>query len=71
MLGRCYEIEAIEPFDPKQLKRALKGVRAEVLKRDFPLSVEELRRRLSLKAGDDRRLAFTKIGADYWTIRLK
>lgn len=71
VLGRCYEIDCIEPFDPKGLKRALKGLRGEVLKRDFPLSVEELRRKLALKAGDEVRLAFTKIGAEYWTIRLK
>lgn len=71
VLGRVYAVERIEPYDPKGLKRALKGVRVELLKRDFPLTIEELRRRLGVKAGDDERLAFTKIGTEYWTIRLK
>ena len=70
-LVRLLPVESVEPYDPKRLKRSLKGVRAEVLKRDFPLSQEELMRRLGLRAGSDLRLAFTKIGNDYWAIRLK
>ena len=70
-LVRLLPIETIEPYDPQRLKRALKGARAEVLKRDFPLAQEELMRRLGLRAGSDLRLAFTKIGNDYWAIRLK
>ena len=53
------------------LKRELKGREAEVLKRDFPLAAEELMRRLGLHAGAGLRLAFTKIGNDFWVIRLK
>lgn len=71
ILGRIYEIAAIEPFDPKQLKKSLKGQKAELLKRDFPMQIEELRRRIGVQAGNDLRLAFTKIGTSYWTIRLK
>lgn len=71
VLGRVMAIEAIEPYDPKRLKRELKGRRIEVLKRDFPLPNDELRRRLGVREGSEMRLAFTKIGADYWTIRLK
>ena len=71
VLGRIYEIERIEPYDPKGLKRALKGSKAELLKRDFPVAIEELRRRLGVVAGNEKRLAFTKIGASYWTIWLK
>ena len=48
-----------------------KGRGAEGLKRDFPLPAEELMRRLGLHAGGDLRLAFTKSGGDFWTIRLK
>ncbi|MBQ5619703.1 MAG: SAM-dependent methyltransferase, partial [Alistipes sp.] len=70
-LGRIYEIERIEPYDPKGLKRTLKGRKAELLKRDFPVAIEELRRRLGVAPGDEKRLAFTKIGASYWTIWLK
>ncbi len=71
LLGRIEEIERIEPFDPRALKRELKGLGVELLKRDFPHSVEEVRRRTGLRAGSDRRIALTKIGGACWTIRLK
>lgn len=71
VLGRSEAIEAIERFNPKLLKRALKGHRVELLKRDFPIGIEELRQRLAVKPGGEMRLAFTKIGEEYWTIRLK
>lgn len=71
VLGRIEAIEAIERFNPKLLKRALKGHRVELLKRDFPIGIEELRQRLAVKPGGEMRLAFTKIGEEYWTIRLK
>ena len=71
VLGRVFAIECIEPYDPKRLKRELKGRGAEVLKRDFPLAAEELMRRLGLHPGAELRLAFTKIGNDFWVIRLK
>lgn len=71
VLGRVWAIERIEPYDPKGLKRSLKGCTAELMKRDFPLRIEELRQRLGVRAGSGVRLAFTKIGAAYWTIRLK
>ena len=58
MLGRTFAVESIEPYDPKRLKRELKGRGAEVLKRDFPLAAEELMRRLGLHAGAGLRLAF-------------
>ncbi len=71
VLGRVFAVERIEPYDPKRLKRELKGRGAEVLKRDFPLAAEELMRRLGLHPGAELRLAFTKIGNDFWVIRLK
>ena len=70
-LVRLLPVERIEPYDPRRLKRELKGRRAEVFKRDFPLAAEELMRRLGVRAGSDLRIAFTKIGNDYWAIRLK
>ena len=70
-LVRLLPIESIEPYDPRQLKRRLKGSRVEILKRDFPLGQEELMRRLGVHAGNDHRMAFTKIGSDYWTVHLK
>ena len=71
VIGRILEIEEIQPFDPKKLKHQWKGHGAEILKRDFPLRPEELMRRLGLHPGNELRLAFTKIGNDFWAIRLK
>lgn len=71
VLGRVMEIASIEPYDPKRLKKALNGCGVEIMKRDFPLRIEELTKRLGVHAGDDIRLAFTKIGRDFWAIRLK
>lgn len=70
-IGRVFAIERIEPFDPRRLKRTLKGCGAELMKRDFPLAAEELARRLGVHAGSDVRLAFTKIGTGFWVVRLE
>ena len=71
VIGRVLPIESIEPYDPKRLKRTLKGRGIEILKRDFPLPPDELMRRLGAHPGSDVRMAFTKIGNDFWAIRLK
>lgn len=71
ILGRWLPIERIDPFDPKRLKRTLKGERVELFKHDFPIPLVELRKRLGVKEGNTHRLAFTKIGPNYWTIHLK
>ena len=71
VIGRVSPIESIEPYDPKRLKRGLKGRGVEILKRDFPLPPDELMRRLGAHPGADLRMAFTKIGNDFWAIRLK
>ena len=71
VIGRVLPIESIEPYDPKRLKRTLKGRGIEILKRDFPLPPDELMRRLGAHPGADLRMAFTKIGNDFWAIRLK
>lgn len=71
VIGRVLPIEAIESYDPKRLKRGLKGRGVEILKRDFPLPPDELMRRLGAHPGADVRMAFTKIGNDFWAIRLK
>lgn len=70
-MGRVLEIERIEPYDPKQLKRQLKGRKGEILKRDFPFAAEEIAKRTGLRPGNDLRLAFTKTDNRLWTIHLK
>lgn len=71
LLARALPVRSIEPFDPKQLKRTLRGAGAELLKRDFPLPAEEIARRLGLHPGSDLRLAFTQIGSRRWVILLE
>ena len=71
LIGRLYEIERIEPFDPKALKREMKGRRAQLLKRDFPLATERLVAMTGIKEGGSEKMAFTSIGGEYLVIRLK
>ena len=71
VLGKVFAIEAVEPYDPRRLRRELSGRGATILKRDFPLSADEIMRRTQLRPGDDVRLAFTKIDGRFWTVRLK
>ena len=69
--GRTMEIASVAAFDPKELRRRLRGTGAEVLLRDFPLPLDELYARTGLRPGRQRRLAFTRIAGRMWTIELK
>lgn len=71
VLGRVFEIESIEPYDPKRLKRELKGRGVEIFKRDLRLSIDEVMKRTGCHAGSEIRLAMTKIEDKHWVIRLK
>jgi hypothetical protein len=65
------EIERIVPFDIKSLKRELKGQKVDIMLRDFPLSIEQVRTRCSLLCGEQRKIALTRIGGKCYTIFLK
>jgi hypothetical protein len=69
--ARIFEIESIEPYRPKELKRKWKGVGVEIMKRDTPLSIDGVRRATSARAGMDKIVALTTIGGDTWVINLK
>lgn len=71
VIGRIYEIERIEPFDPKALKREMKGRRVQLFKRDFPLATERLMAMTGIKEGGSAKMAFTTICGEYLVIRLK
>lgn len=71
VIGRIYEIESIEPFEPKRLKREMKGRKMQILKRDFPLSTERLMAMTGLKEGGSGRVAFTTVGTNFLSIKLK
>ncbi len=69
--AKVYEIERIERYNPKQLKKEFKGVGVEILKRDTQLSIEAVRKVTSMRAGSERMMAITAIGSDIWVIHIK
>ena len=71
VLGRVFAVERIESYDPRWLKRELKGHGAEIFLRDFPVAQAELLRRLGLHPGCDVRLLFTRVGRECLTVRLR
>ena len=71
VLGRVEEIARIEPFDMKALKRELKGVGTDITMRDFPHSLDEVRRRTGMRSGNEQRLALTRVEGKCYTIFLK
>ena len=71
VLGRVERIARIEPFDIKRLKKELKGQGLDIILRDFPIGVDELRRRTSTRTGTTHRLALTKIHGKSYTIFLE
>ena len=71
ILGRVEEIEKIEKFDPKALKRELRGVGVDILVREFPMSVDQVRQRTGMRSGAERRIALTRIKGQAYTIFLK
>ncbi|NTW55079.1 MAG: methyltransferase domain-containing protein [Chlorobaculum sp.] len=64
--GRSFRIEACRPFRPKSFRKDLSELgiaNAAVQRRDFPLSVEELRKRYKIGESSERFLFFTKDGS--------
>ena len=52
--GRRFQITAISSMNKRELKEALKGMnRANIAVRNFPLSVDQLRKKLKLKDGGE------------------
>ncbi len=74
IMGKVLEIETMEPFDPKELKRRLRtsGIKnIDILKRDFPLSAADIARQLGIREGGTTRIAFTRAANKLWQITLK
>jgi hypothetical protein len=67
---RVYEIESVERYRPKELKRKYRGCGVEILKRDTRLAVEEVRRAMGARAGCEYLLAVTTIEDDNWIMEL-
>ncbi len=52
--GRTFRLSAVSSFNKKELRQALAGIdKANLAVRNFPMTVEELRRKLKLKDGGD------------------
>ena len=71
VVGRVEAIERIEIFDIKQLKHELKGRGVDIILRDFPMGVDEVRKRTGMRSGSEVRLALTKVKGKLYTIYLK
>ncbi len=74
IMGRCEEIDSIEEYNPKRLKKRLKeeGItRVEILKRDFSTPIEQIAKQLGVKIGGEKRIAFTTINGKSYSISLK
>lgn len=68
---RSYEIEAVEEYRPKELKRRYKGMGIDLIKRDTSLSVDAVRKALGARAGGERLMAITTIAGRNYLITLK
>ena len=68
------QIESIEPFAPKTLKRRLRELdirRADIMRREFPLSCDQIASQLGISQGGTLRICFTKIGGQLFQIVLR
>lgn len=61
--GRQFEVQAVSTMNKRQLKEALRGMtQANITARNFPMTVDQLRKKLRLKEGGDHYLFATTIG---------
>ncbi len=70
-LVRVEEIESIEDYNPRALRKVLAGQGIEILKRDTEQSIAQIAKQLKIKEGGARRVAFTKIEGEYKVIILR
>ena len=71
VVGRVMKIKQIYPYDIKQLKRRFKGEGVDILLRDFPVGVDEVRRKAGMKSGSKHRIALTRIEGKAYVIELE
>lgn len=57
--GRRFEIKHCIPFDKKQLKKLILNEKANITTRNFPQTVEQIRKKTKLKDGGNQYLFFT------------
>ena len=68
VLGRTFEVEAIYEID-SAFKRLMKGRKAEIYRRDFPMANTEICKRYRCSEGGSEKWCFTRIGENFITIK--
>lgn len=68
ILGRTFEMEAIYNID-NAFKRVIKGAKAEIYRRDFPMSNTEICKRYKCSEGGAEKWCFTRIGDNFIAIK--
>lgn len=54
--GRIFKVDKVLKYDKKELKRALPNLKANISVRNFPDTVDEIRKKTNIKAGGDNYL---------------
>ena len=68
VLGRIFEIEAIYEINAA-FKRVIRGAKAEIYRRDFPMSNAEICKRYRCSEGGAEKWCFTRIGDRFLAIK--
>ena len=69
VLGRTFEVEAIYNID-NVFKRLMKGRKAEIYRRDFPMANAEICKRYRCSEGGSEKWCFTRIGENFIAIKM-
>ena len=69
VLGRTFEVEAIYNID-SAFKRVIKGVKAEIYRRDFPMSNSDICKKYKCSEGGKEKWCFTRIGENFIAIKM-
>jgi hypothetical protein len=70
VLGRIFEVEGIHELD-SAFKKMMRGCKAEIYRRDFPMANAEICKRYRCSEGGAEKWCFTRIGEKYLAIKLK
>ena len=69
VLGRTFEVEAIYNID-SSFKRVIKGAKAEIYRRDFPMANAEICKRYRCSESGKEKWCFTRIGDNFIAIKM-
>ena len=69
VLGRTFEVEAIYEID-SAFKRLMKGRKAEIYRREFPMANAEICKRYRCSEGGSEKWCFTRIGEKFLAINM-